>query len=351
MADLQFPWEAFMEANAQKNKQKQDMMNMFGQTLANTGQDIGGALQQRALKQKQLKEQQQNKQQQQQTNDWLFQQQQPVQKTMNVQGQQNAPIASYNPESNQTTPSMSPNPNAAIGNLKGLPPEILSKVIGPMMIAQQKQNMKPQGLNPNTIAQMEMNKKRMDVMAGRNEAWNRSTDARQINELQKETGLTTKQQSALQMNNLRADRAISILQKPNITYQELALGEIDLAGIMQGGVPHVDEVKNTSFPGWQKQWSSLKTYATGHPNENVPPAIRQKMLDLTQKVIEIDNKFLQENAQFRKSMIGPTVRGGINQFKPAIDRMTKTLTTQPGGNNDLSSMSDDELRKIAAGGQ
>lgn len=169
---------------------------------------------------------------------------------------------------------------------------------------------------------------RNDAMNKRTEAWNRSIDNRQINQLVKNIGITPKQQSALQQNNLRADRAIQLLSKPSITWQELALGEIDLAGIMQGGVPHVDEVKNTHFPGWQEQWARWQTYATGHPTENVPDPIKQKVLNLVTDVIQIDNKFLEANRNFNQRMIGPTIRGGTKQFDPAIKEMTDTLTSK-----------------------
>lgn len=190
------------------------------------------------------------------------------------------------------------------------------------------------------------------AISSRADAWERSIDVRQIDELAKRIGITSRQQSQLQQNTFRASRAIPILSKPNITYQELAFGEIDLAGIMQGGVPHVDEVHNTHFPGWQEQWSRLKTYALGHPNENVPEPIRQKVLSMVKDVIQVDNRFLKAHTKFSKEMLLPTIRGGGQNMVPAIDQMTRVLTPEHGNtNNEASSMSDEELRRIAAGGQ
>lgn len=172
-----------------------------------------------------------------------------------------------------------------------------------------------------------MGLKRDKVLGERAEAWQRSIDVKQVNELAKRTGITPKQQSSLQNNNMRADRAITILSNPGITWQELALGEIDLAGIMQGGVPQADELKNTHFPGWQQKWSQWKTYATGHPDESVPPDIREKVLTLVKGVKEIDNTYLNANANFSKGMLGPTIRGGLKRFDPTIDAMTKQMTS------------------------
>jgi hypothetical protein len=182
-------------------------------------------------------------------------------------------------------------------------------------------------------------KEKNKAMAGRNEVWNRSIDTKQIDQLVSRTGLTPKMQSQLQMNTMRALRSyIPILSRPNITYQELALGEMDLAGIMHGGVPQRDELINTHFPGWQEKVSQIKTYATGHPQEMVPPEIQAKVKQMIGDVVKIDNQFLQANKKFSKSMLVPTIRGGITAGQnKAMDDMTETLTPALGESTGTSS--------------
>lgn len=166
------------------------------------------------------------------------------------------------------------------------------------------------------------------AVGARAEAMQRGIDVKQIDQLVSRTGLTPKMQSQLQMNTMRALRSyIPILSRPRITYQELALGEMDLAGIMHGGVPQRDEVVNTHFPGWQEQLSKVKTYAMGHPQEVVPPDIQAKVKQMVGDVVKIDNKFLEANKKFSKTMLGPTIRGGITPGQSsAIDEMVGTLT-------------------------
>lgn len=53
MADLQFPWEAFIQAQQAKNQNQQKMMEMFGSTLANVGQNVGAGLKTRRERQAQ----------------------------------------------------------------------------------------------------------------------------------------------------------------------------------------------------------------------------------------------------------------------------------------------------------
>lgn len=182
-------------------------------------------------------------------------------------------------------------------------------------------------------------KEKNAALGGRAEAMQRGIDVRQIDQLVSRTGLTPKMQSQLQMNTMRALRSyIPILSRPRITYQELALGEMDLAGIMHGGVPQRDELINTHFPGWQEKLSQIKTYATGHPQEIVPPDIQAKVKQMIGDVVKIDNQFLQANTKFSKSMLGSTIRGGLQpQQTKAIDEMTGTLTPPLGesSQNDL----------------
>lgn len=191
-------------------------------------------------------------------------------------------------------------------------------------------------------------KAKNEATGSRAEAMQRGIDVKQIDQLISKTGLTPKQQSVLQMNNQRAARAMQILSQPQITWQELALGEIDLTGIMQGGVPQRDEIIATHFPGWQENVAKWKTYASGHPTESVPPDIKNKVKDLVNGVVRVDNRILNANAKFAKSMIGPTIRGGLNKGQiKSIDEMTGVLTSGMGA--DMSTMSDDELRRVAGG--
>lgn len=56
---LDFPWEAYMEANQRKQKNQQQLAQIFGQTLGNLGQDVGQGIQNYQAKQKKLKDQKQ----------------------------------------------------------------------------------------------------------------------------------------------------------------------------------------------------------------------------------------------------------------------------------------------------
>lgn len=400
MAELRFPWEAYMAAQQQKNQNQQNMNQNIaglGQGLGQIGQDVGLIYQQQ--KQKELMDQLMAASRGQ----GALQQGPQMPTGPAIQGPSGyAPPGNHpsavragqypmpqNPTSGMGAPAQD---NTSVINsllMQLAPKESMERMLPPTALqqseitknnamAQRAKNMtgKPtatvyrnsvtgemtddpsvavgpewkayqtsQGDVLGKLAGQNSANQRNTNQKARTEAWNRSIDAKQINELTKKVGLTERQRSALQSNNLRGFRAQQILETGPITYQQLALGEIDLTGIMQGGVPHVDEMKAVHFPGWQEEWAKWRTYAEGHPQEMVPEDIRKKVLGLVKGVIEIDNKFIGANANFSKGMLAPTIRGGLGNSAPIIDQMTKTMTS--GGADDFSKMSDAELRNIA----
>ena len=66
----------------------------------------------------------------------------------------------------------------------------------------------------------------------------------------------------------------------------------------------------------------------------VPPEIQAKVKQMIGDVVKIDNQFLQANKKFSKSMLAPTIRGGVTPGQnKAIDDMTGTLTPPLGEQN------------------
>jgi len=197
-----------------------------------------------------------------------------------------------------------------------------------------------------------MGKQRNEAMKGRAEAWERSIDARQIDNLAKSTSLTTQQRNILQQNNMRANRAIQIANGAN-TWQEFGAMVTDAGAVMQGGVPHVDQLHNMAYPSWKQDLARIQTYMSSTPQETVPQEFKDRVIKMMQGIQEVDNKYLTANAKFMQQMLSPTIRGGGAKFnKPVQDiikSITETIPYTGGKSGDLSSMRDDELRKIAGG--
>jgi hypothetical protein len=169
-------------------------------------------------------------------------------------------------------------------------------------------------------------KGRNDALASRVEAMNRGIDARQINELAKTTGITPQQRNLLQQNNMRANRAIELAQKP-MTWQEFGAVTTDAAAIMQGGSPQVQQLHDMAYPSWKQDIARAQTYMTSTPTANVPPEFKNRIIGMIQGIQKVDNQYLQKNSDFMQKMLAPTIRGGIGQFKTPLSDMTKTITS------------------------
>ena len=89
----------------------------------------------------------------------------------------------------------------------------------------------------------------------RAEAMERGIDARQIDRLAQSVGVTSAQRNLLQQNNMRANRAIELAQKP-MTWQEFGAVTTDAAAIMQGGSPQVQQLHEMSYPVMETGFSA-----------------------------------------------------------------------------------------------
>lgn len=379
MADQQFPWEAYMQAVQQRNQNQMVGPQLIGQGLQSLGQAGGQALKKRA----QMAQQQKIK-------DWLMSQAQangPQQKTMNVLGRPNTPIASFDPMANQTTPTMTPGDPAAASLYSGLasaPPKIqdaaLPKIFEQGFKAQGPQKAgKSQGsywVNPNDPSEISPTKKdgfieyktsqadagakvtssaqsklRTKAMEGRVNSWNRSIDAKQINEFVKSTGFTPKMISSLQNTAVRGRRGLELLNDPEITWAKLHAAGVDFASIMHGGVAGRDEIANSTFPNWNQTAAKWDTYINGDVPANVPTEIRLQMQDMLSHVVALDGKFIDASNKYQKTMAGPTLPGGMTpEREKALKEIQGVMVPDlASGTSDYSKITDDELRRIAGG--
>lgn len=353
---LEFPWRAWMEAQKIKASQKDSgWADIIGEALKTGGAVAGGVVQGNRLKA-----------QDKNIVSWLNSQANasgPQQKTLNVGGRPNTPIASYDPASAQVTPAMTlgdPQRQQLFSGLAQAPAMIRNKAL-PKIFEQGFKGLtatKPQAnywVNPNDPTEVSPLEKpgyikyttssadaggkvtgaassrmRNQAQQGRVEAWNRSIDTRQIDEITKTIGFTPKMVSNLQQTATRAVRGLEVVKNPNVTWQQLGAAGVDFAGIMQGGAPHVGEVLNTQFPNWNQKVAQWQTYIEGNNPANVPPEIRQQMVDMLQGVAQTDFKFIQSNNKFNKTMLSPTIRGGFDpNQKTAMQQMEKVMTTTP----------------------
>jgi hypothetical protein len=93
--------------------------------------------------------------------------------------------------------------------------------------------------------------------------------------------------------NMRADRALEILNNP-LTPQELKLINIDIAGIMKGGVPDMEEVRSTEFKNLQTRFARLVQEFGGANQADIPKVV-QKYKEILQGLKKIDQRVIEKN--------------------------------------------------------
>lgn len=168
--------------------------------------------------------------------------------------------------------------------------------------------------------QQDLRKQFIDAMNRKTDVFSRSLDIRQIDNLAKATGLQPTVVKGLQQNNIRADRAIAILDDPKATWAALnGWVSTDFAGMMQGGAPQKEQILESQFPNWKAKLSQMQTYVSSHPEGPIDPGFRDYMRHFVKGVKEIDNDYLWKNAAYQGNMIGPTIRGGSPYVKKSLD--------------------------------
>lgn len=173
-------------------------------------------------------------------------------------------------------------------------------------------------------------KDRNAAMGQRAEVWNRSIDARQIDAMAKASGLDKTVVRGLQQNNIRANRALDILNDPSATWQALnGWVSTDFAGIMQGGAPQKDQILESQFPNWRSQLAQLQTYAGSQPKGTVPAGFRNYMRNFIVNIQKLDNQYLKDATDYQVKMLAPTIRGGGQFGQMSQDYMNKFMNQQP----------------------
>lgn len=99
--------------------------------------------------------------------------------------------------------------------------------------------------------------------------------------------------------NSRADRALAeIAKNPNsITPQLKKLIELDIAGVMQGGAPHAEEIRATGFGTLLDDFANLKTRLTGNPGKAEIPKIIAELKGVLTTLKEVDNTIIRNNLE------------------------------------------------------
>lgn len=130
--------------------------------------------------------------------------------------------------------------------------------------------------------------------------------------------------------NQRADRALMVLQNPDVTDQDLQNVVTDLAGIFHGGSPHEKELNNQEYRTLQTKLNNLTTLITATPQAAKQPAIQAKLKEVVRSIKEVDNSIVRKNlgveaVGFKKLIASDPDRW--NELLTAVNSTTEDPTT------------------------
>ena len=136
-------------------------------------------------------------------------------------------------------------------------------------------------------------------------------------------------------NNLRADRAIGVLKNPaGMTTQDKDMVTTDLAGIMQGGVPHEQELRSQGYGTYWDNFKVLSQKILQKPALLDQPEIKAKLLDAVKTLKEADNRIIENNLSTLEASHADLINRNPDKWlnmKKAILKQN-TYTGEDGGN-------------------
>lgn len=143
--------------------------------------------------------------------------------------------------------------------------------------------------------------------------------------------------------NLRADRALSTVQNNSVmTYQDLGNVVGDLAGIYQGGAPTDMGMKHQQYETIQAKIANIKQYMTGKPQDAVPPAIKQKIMEVIQSLKSVNNEAIKNHLNSQEK----AQKNLIANFPDQWSEFRQQVEQNYMGSNNAGNSDDPEWQKF-----
>lgn len=158
------------------------------------------------------------------------------------------------------------------------------------------------------------------------------------------------------VGNQRAARALEILDDPKMDTVLKKYVEADLAGIMQGGAPHEQMLRQQGYDNLVTKWAQLKQQITSEPQAIKVPEIRQQLRDAITGIMAVDNEILDLNVGIAKEQYLQAVQSDPKRFERMVGvaDQAKVIGRAKSGTGvklDLKKASTDDLLRQLAGGQ
>lgn len=128
------------------------------------------------------------------------------------------------------------------------------------------------------------------------------------------------------VGNQRAARALVLINNPNMDTVLKKYVEADLAGIMQGGSPHEQMLRQQGYDNLATKWASLKQTILSKPEAIEIPEIRQQLKETIEGIIAVDNDILDTNTGINKESFLKAVQSDPKRFERMVSEVNKIKT-------------------------
>lgn len=119
-------------------------------------------------------------------------------------------------------------------------------------------------------------------------------------------------------NNLKANRAYMILQKPKITPQEQQMISTDMSAIMKGAAPDEELMRTQSYQNFQTHYASFLSNITSDPQYLDNPQVKKALMSTLKELVDADNEFLRGRINSAELEYAPLIKRDPAKWRKVV---------------------------------
>ena len=121
--------------------------------------------------------------------------------------------------------------------------------------------------------------------------------------------------------NIRANRALTLLNKKDMTPQEMETVSADLAGIFQGGAPTQIGMHDQEYNTLQKTYAGIVQHLTANPQDAASPQIKERLIGVVNGLKKLDSGILDDHINYMEK----AYKSVISKHKDEWEGMKENL--------------------------
>lgn len=125
-------------------------------------------------------------------------------------------------------------------------------------------------------------------------------------------------------NNMRADRALDLIDNPQATPEDKELVVKDLLSVMKGGSPDEQDIKRGMYGSYHQKAIQLLEGITAQPQALNQPAVMQTLKSTILGLKNVDNKVIQDNLGINAVAFEPIIKADPERWGRLTGAVVRT---------------------------